>query len=750
MPKECKDQFVELLLALWRAEDPLRTPTLAALLELPVFARVPDVDFGMDSQHFLGPHDSSDVFDPEVQKEAQKIISRIGSIHNLCLRFHAPSLKDAGLDASILLRKGFSSSALKTAGFTPEDLKVAECENGGLETFESSEYDVSDPEIYAWLVCAHQLRDVSEAMKDLCEKDRYDSASTSPEHRESSKGFLQQDKQLMLVHPETCRVFFRYGIGDALGRAVQKLIETRHYLEARMSAIAVEHRAEYDQACALQAPAIIVQHFIGMECGTEAQVLRAMKLCDGDVEATLNLLTSGTNLDDFAEETILSRRSRGNLQRDISDMARFNAQGMKHAHQKKVEHLKGLFRSIDEIESLILLIMEQCAVVRHPASFMISFCILHDFQHRKRQSLMFFSANETLVSFLSMQADKPSQKSGNYVLISLFVQLFASSDPGNTNLAKLGECRPIFDTQTKLESLITHKLFENVQQTCTEGSSSILQRIFNFASEMMQKFVDQTSSRDHQVDITSSEQNLEYALCALVNISRSFRWCIESNVSPNPYSRVKPCVNCEFNSLTSRFCRMLLPLKKAMPKLQVRGKFGARMSHLISDWWYRISSPFLCECSCDKAVGNDELKTIKRIVSPKFLNCSTKMNPSLQVVLSGVPSSSPEDSPKSCSSPQLSMQRPPSKLFPSLDLGPRATLSRTPSAQVESLCTPPATREESPHETPRECWSRTRVSTPRSDSKPPGTPKTLTCVEKILKLLENRQQGRSSAGDNIE
>jgi hypothetical protein len=151
---------------------------------------------------------------------------------------------------------------------------------------------------------------------------------------------------------------------------------------------------------------------------------------------------------------------------------------------------------------------------------------------------MYFSSNHTLVSFLSMQTDRPSQKSG-YVPLSLFVQLFACSDPGYPDFAKLGECRPIFDTQTKLESLITHKVFENVQQTCCDGSSSILQRIFNFASEMMQKFVDQTSSRDHQNDITSSEQNLEYALCALVNISLSFRWCIESNVSPNPYSRVQ-------------------------------------------------------------------------------------------------------------------------------------------------------------------------------------------------------------------
>jgi hypothetical protein len=363
LPKEYKNQFVELLLALWRAEDPLRTPTFAALMKLPFFATVPDVDFGMDSQHFLGPHDSSDVFDPEVQKEAQRIISRIESIQNLCLHFGAPSLKNAGLDASMLLKKGFSVSALKAAGFTQEDVQEAGYGKGDLEALECCEDDVSDPDRYAWLVCDRQLRDVKKAMKGLCEK-RND--ANSPERRESSKGFLQEDKQVMLVHPETCRVFLRYGICDALGRAVQKLIETRLNLQTRMSAITVKHNAEYDQACAMQDPGKIVRHFIGMECGTEAQVLRAMELCCGDVEAALTLLTSEPNLDDLDDETIRSRRSRYNLQRDISSMARFTAQGIVHAYKKNMEHLEGLFRSMDEIESLIMLIMEQCAVVRHP------------------------------------------------------------------------------------------------------------------------------------------------------------------------------------------------------------------------------------------------------------------------------------------------------------------------------------------------------------------------------------------------
>ena len=52
---------------------------------------------------------------------------------------------------------------------------------------------------------------------------------------------------------------------------------------------------------------------------------------------------------------------------------------------------------------------------------------------------MYFSSNHTLLSFLSMQTDKPSQKSGNYVPLSLFVQLFACSDPGYPDFAKLGE-----------------------------------------------------------------------------------------------------------------------------------------------------------------------------------------------------------------------------------------------------------------------------------------------------------------------
>jgi hypothetical protein len=44
------------------------------------------------------------------------------------------------------------------------------------------------------------------------------------------------------------------------------------------------------------------------------------------------LLTSEPNLDDLDDETIRSRRSRYNLQRDISSMARFTAQGIVHAY----------------------------------------------------------------------------------------------------------------------------------------------------------------------------------------------------------------------------------------------------------------------------------------------------------------------------------------------------------------------------------------------------------------------------------
>ena len=120
---------------------------------------------------------------------------------------------------------------------------------------------------------------------------------------------------------------------------------------------------------------------------------------------------------------------------------------------------------------------------------------------------MYLSSNDTLVSFLLAQVHNPNQKSGANTLMSLFVQLFASSEPGYPDSAKLGSLRPIVDSQTKLESLVTHVLFKQAQQACAGGGSSVLMMIFQFAFDMILKCV-QTSCRDQQGDVTSSEQNL--------------------------------------------------------------------------------------------------------------------------------------------------------------------------------------------------------------------------------------------------
>jgi hypothetical protein len=338
-------------------------------------------------------------------------------------------------------------------------------------------------------------------------------------------------------------------------------------------------------------------------------------------------------------------------------------------------------------------------------------------QHREIQSLMFFSSNDKLVSFLSMQVDHPKHHlSGNKAPLSLFVQLFAFSDPCYPDFNKFGSCKPIFDSQTKAESLITHFLFEKVQQTCVEGSKSVLLRIFQFAFDMLDSFERQASIRDQQVDITSSEQNLTYAFCALVNISVSFRWCIESNVTPNPYTLANPCVNCELNKQTSiLFCK-LLPIKKAMSKMRLRDKFGARMSHLISEWWFRMERPLLCSCGHDKVVGNEDLKTVKKIISPHFLNLPSapRMYPRLQAALSSVQSSSPEDSPK-CA-PKVPAESP-----PLLEVGRTYFSSerRTPLEKLASSCG---------------VFSRNHVSSPKVETET-ETPKIRTCFEQILQLL---------------
>jgi hypothetical protein len=327
---------------------------------------------------------------------------------------------------------------------------------------------------------------------------------------------------------------------------------------------------------------------------------------------------------------------------------------------------------------------------------------------------MFFSSNDALLSFLSMQVENPNKKIGKNVSLSLFVQLFAFSKSGHPDYDKLGSRRPIFDTQTKLESLITHTLFEKVRQTC----SSVLQRIFEFAFEMMEN-ANLSSSRDRQGGLTPSERNFEYAIRALVKISLSFRWCMESNVDPNPYTNAaNSCVNCQLNKQTSiLFCK-LRSLKNAMSRLQSHWKFAARMSHLISNWWNRVERRN-CSCSCVTDVEDEVLISINRIISFLNLDDLLPMNITLKDRLSGFPPPSPNVSPLS---PKLTAQT------------LSKVLSRSPcSLDVESTAPLPQL-----HSAKREVssrWSNTRMAPPLSEKKT-GTLKTSTCYEKILRLLE--------------
>jgi hypothetical protein len=312
---------------------------------------------------------------------------------------------------------------------------------------------------------------------------------------------------------------------------------------------------------------------------------------------------------------------------------------------------------------------------------------------------MCLSSNKTLFSFLLAQVYNPNQKSGANTVLSLFVQLFASSEPGYHGSAKLGSLRPIVPSQYMLDSLVTHVLFEQskqAQQACANGGSSVLMLIFQFAFDMIECV--QTLCRDQQGDVTSSEQNLDYALTALMKISYSFKYCIENNIAGNPYTSAQPCVNCELNLLTSELFRKLPPLKKVMSKLQMQEKFGARISHLISDWWYRMERRFLCKCSLAKVVGNEQLKVVKKIASPRYFNLegTPRMMPSLQVALSVISSSvpSPNDSPKSCGSPQAA---PPRSIFP------------IPPLELAAEASPSANRTPSDPNTPSLRHSRTHV-----------------------------------------
>jgi len=361
--------------------------------------------------------------------------------------------------------------------------------------------------------------------------------------------------------------------------------------------------------------------------------------------------------------------------------------------------------------------------------------------------MMYFSSNESLVSFLSRQVDNPNKINGQNEPLSLFVQLFSYSIP-DPDFAKLGCNRPIFDTQTKLESLNTHVLFERVQRNCAACSPSVVERISEYACAMMRKVQTklQTSSRDQLGDITSSEQNLEYALRALVNISLSYRWCTENGVVAPVYTSAQPCVSCQLNSVTMKFIQKLLPLKELMPKLRWLGKCHARLSLLISDLGQH---PCHCPCKSGTPVGNEVLKNVKKIISAPFLNLAG--TPMMAAVVRRVshiqitPVSSPIGSPK------VGSPKNPTPRLPSLDIGDSHMAfkdsSHTPIWKQRSDKLP-SDQSAGSQGTPREAerWSLKWVSPPQTEppshsaSAPPAPEPT--CCQNILSALRSWQDGR--------
>jgi len=263
--------------------------------------------------------------------------------------------------------------------------------------------------------------------------------------------------------------------------------------------------------------------------------------------------------------------------------------------------------------------------------------------------MMYFTSNESLASLLFDQVENPNPKVGSNVSMSLFVQLFSYSIP-YPDLSMLVGGRPIFDSTICLESLRTHVLAEHMQ-VHSAHSHGVVQRIFSYAVEMMKMVAAKECSRDQQ-DATPSEINLDFALCAMVNISLSHRLCRQNRSFRDAYRHMSPCMHCQLNSYTIAFLRSLLPLKDQMPKVKLHGNFDTHLAVLISDWWYRVEHPNHCLCnvvcsSADAAASPDHLRTLKRAASEGRLDILESLPDTLRSRLQAVPlSPSPVGSPK--------------------------------------------------------------------------------------------------------
>ena len=93
-----------------------------------------------------------------------------------------------------------------------------------------------------------------------------------------------------------------------------------------------------------------------------------MNCCDGDMEDALNLLTNP----DIGQLQLnpISRKGFQTLRSNIGRTARTAAEEMTLAHNVKMQQIEDLLQQITVMESMIVLIVQQCAAVGLPSTYL--------------------------------------------------------------------------------------------------------------------------------------------------------------------------------------------------------------------------------------------------------------------------------------------------------------------------------------------------------------------------------------------
>jgi hypothetical protein len=123
------------------------------------------------------------------------------------------------------------------------------------------------------------------------------------------------------------------------------------------------------------------------------------------VDAAADLLLGGQ-----LEETISTRSESNKIHREISELMRDNLKAIEKYFRERNDRLSGLIEYIDVIESLILLVMEQCAVVRlfcDLLCFKFISCVLHVLAAPKAREYDVFLVQRH-VALLSVNASRDS------------------------------------------------------------------------------------------------------------------------------------------------------------------------------------------------------------------------------------------------------------------------------------------------------------------------------------------------------